>query len=78
MGVGPDGTPEKVSHYPKMTVTMKPETKARLEAAATLRRLPAWRLIDEAFSHYMEGAAPDDRKAIEAMVRRMEPTRKPA
>lgn len=75
-GIGPDGAPEKVSLYPKMTVTMKPETKARLEAAATLTRLPAWRIIDEAFARYMDAAAAEDRKAIETMARRMEPTRK--
>lgn len=78
VGVGPDGAPEKVSRYPKMTLLMRPETKARLEAAATLRRLPAWRLIDEAFAHYLSDATPDDRRAIEGMARLMEPTRKPS
>jgi predicted DNA-binding protein len=71
-GVGADGKPEMVSRYPKLSISMKPETKARLEAASTLTGLPAWRIIDQAVGTYLESVSPEDRKAIEGMARRME------
>lgn len=71
-GTGEDGKPQLVSRYPKLTISMKPATKARLEAASTLSRLPAWRIVDEALGRYMETVSPEDRKAIESMARRME------
>jgi hypothetical protein len=76
-GVDQEGKPELVSLYPKMTISMRPGTKARLEAASTLTRLPAWRIIDRALEQYMETASPEDRKAIDGIADRMQ-TRIPA
>ncbi len=71
-GRGKDGGPEKVSRYPKLTISMKPETKARLEAYATLTRQPAWRIIEEALRSYLETIPADDKWAVEGMVKRMQ------
>jgi hypothetical protein len=66
------GQPELVSKYPKLTISMTPGTKARLEGLSTLRGVPAWRIVDEALSKYMESVPLEDRKAVEGMARRIE------
>ena len=72
VGVSADGKPELVSQYPKLTISMKPSMKAKLEAVSTLTRLPAWRIVDEALTTYLETVGPEDRKAVENMARRIE------
>jgi hypothetical protein len=67
-----EGKPEKVSEYPKMTLSMPRRTKARLEAVSMLKGLPAWRIVDEAVTAFVAGLPTEDRSAIEALVRRME------
>ncbi len=76
-GVGENGKPERVSKYPKLTVSMKPATKARLEAYSTLTRQPAWRIIEAALNHYLESIPADDKWAVEGMVKRMQARRLP-
>lgn len=71
-GVSEEGKPEKVSEYPKLTVSMKPGTKARLEAYSTLSRQPAWRIVEDALKHYLETIPADDKWAVEGMVKRMQ------
>jgi hypothetical protein len=70
-GVSADGKPQKTSEYPKLTIAMRPEVKARLEAASTLTKLPAWRIVDAALDHYLNAMPVEDRKAIDSMVSRM-------
>ena len=71
-GVTADGKPELVSNYPKLTISMKPASKARLEALSALTRQPAWRIIDEALKQYMNTIAAEDKWAIEGMAKRIE------
>ncbi len=72
-GTAPDGTPERVTDYTKITILMKPATKARLDALATLLNAPTRRVVDELIGHYIEHALnPEDRKAVESMVRAIE------
>ena len=71
-GVGADGRPELVSNYPKLTISMKPLTKARLDAFSTLTQKPAWRIIDEALKQYMEMIPAEDKWAVEGMAKRIE------
>jgi hypothetical protein len=71
-GVAKDGTPEMVSRYPRFTLSMTPTTKARLEAAAMLTGQSAWKVVEQALVSFVERLPPEDRKAIEAMARRIE------
>ncbi len=71
-GVSASGKPELVSNYPKLTISMKPASKARLEALSALTRQPAWRIVDEALKQYMETIPADDKWAIEGMAKRIE------
>ncbi len=68
-GTAQDGTPERVTDYGKITILMKPATKARLDALSTLMRLPAWRIVDDALGRYLEGTvSAEDRKTVESMA----------
>lgn len=64
--------PELVSKLPKLTVTMKPSTKARLEAYSTLSRQPAWRIVDEAVRQMLDAIPAEDKYAVEGMAKRIE------
>ena len=75
--MGADGTPEKTSLYPKTTLSMPRQTKARLEAVSTMKGLPAWRIVDEAITLFVARLPAEDRNVIEAMVKRMEATSAP-
>lgn len=62
---------EMVSEYPKLTISMKAETKARLEALRSITREPAWKIIDAALEEYFRALSSKDRKAIEAVADRV-------
>lgn len=66
---GEDGS--FVSLYPKLTITMKTETKARLEALRSIQREPAWRIIDTALTEYFKALPLKDRKALDAIAERI-------
>lgn len=70
-GVSPEGKPEKTSEYPKLTIAMRPEAKARLDAVSTLLKLPAWRILDAALDRYLEAMPVEDRRIIDSMATRM-------
>lgn len=61
-GRGPGG--ELVSRYPPLTVRIPPETKHRLEALAALRRVPMWKLVDDALRTYVDGLPDADRRLL--------------
>jgi hypothetical protein len=61
-----------VSRLPKMTISMKPPTKARLEAYSTLSRMPAWKIVDEALKQFLETIPAEDKWAVEGMAKRIE------
>ena len=66
------GERETVSRLPKMTISMKRSTKARLEAYSTLSEMPAWKIVDEALKQFMETIPADDKWAVEGMAKRIE------
>jgi hypothetical protein len=70
-GLSADGVPEKTSGYPKLSIAMKPSTKAMLETLSAMSRMPAWRLVDRALWAYVEGMPPDDRKALQLIAERV-------
>ena len=61
-----------VSRYPKLTISMRPATKARLEAYSTLSRQPAWRIVDDAVKQLLETIPAEDKWAVEGMAKRIE------
>ena len=66
------GAPELVSKLPKLTITMQPSTKARLEAYSTLSGQPAWRIVDDAVKRLLETIPAEDKFAVEGMAKRIE------
>jgi hypothetical protein len=69
-GVGLDGQPEKTSEYPKLTVSVRPATKARLDALVALQKRPAWRIIEDAINTAIMSLSSTDRGLIEALAQR--------
>jgi predicted transcriptional regulator len=65
-------TGEEVRGYPKMTVMMKPATKAQLKALSLMTRKPAWRILDQALADYVKALPAEDRRALESLAKRVE------
>ena len=59
---GLDGS--KASEYPKLTVRVPPETKRHLEALATLRGQPIWRIITEITAAHVGTLPEGERRAL--------------
>lgn len=70
---GEDGS--MVSEYPKLTITMKADTKARLEALRSITREPAWKIIDLALEEYFRSLPQKDRKTVETVSKSLGKTR---
>ena len=62
---------ELVSHYPKLTISMAPETKAQLSALTTLTNKPAWRIVEEALRLYIEQMEGEDRHVLDVLAKRV-------
>ena len=69
-GIAPDGKPEKTSEYPKLTVSIRPATKARLDAVTALEKKPAWRVVEDGITLYVDKLPPEDRRMVDAIARR--------
>lgn len=70
-GTSETGRPEKISDYPKLTITMKAATKAQLEAMRSMLGLPAWKIIEDALTSYFETLPAKDRKALAVVSERI-------
>ncbi len=70
-GKGLEGQPEKTSQYPKLTVSIHPYTRATLEALTTIERKSARAVVDEAIGLYLQKMAPDDRRMVEAIAKKV-------
>ena len=46
--VGPSGKPRKTSEYPKLVISIRPETKALLKRLSREQGKPIWRSVEEA------------------------------
>lgn len=71
-GLGKDGEPERISDYPKLAVTVRTSTRAKLNAAATIENRPAWQIVDDSINQYVTRMAPKDRRIVEDIMRRTE------
>jgi hypothetical protein len=59
---GLDGA--KASEYPKLTLRVPPETKRHLEALATLRGKPMWRIVAEMTAEHLGTLPEGERRAV--------------
>ena len=71
-----DGKPEKTSEYPKLTVSIRPATKAVLDAATAIERKAAWRIVEEGITLYVGKMPVEDRQMVETIAKRTEGKRK--
>jgi len=74
-GAAADGRPEKTSEYPKLTVSIRPTTKARLDAVTALENRPAWKVVEDGITLYVEGMPAEDRRIVESITKRTESKR---
>lgn len=74
-GVGKGTEPERIGDYPKLAVTVRPVTRAKLNAAATIEDRPAWRIVDDSINQYVERMTPADRRMVESIAKRTESNR---
>ena len=54
-----------------MSTHLRPETKIRLQATATLFRMPIWRVLETALELHFKQLPKEDRKLIAQMAERM-------
>ncbi len=59
---GPAG--ESVSAYPQLTIRIPKATKDQLHSLSTLRRVPIWRLVDDAVLAMIERLPESERKLV--------------
>lgn len=71
-GTGKDGKPEMTSQYPKLSITIRPSTKAALAAVSALENRPIWLIVEDSIRRYVEAMPAEDRRMVEAIVRRAE------
>jgi hypothetical protein len=55
---------ELVSKYPPLTVRIPPDTKHKLEALSALRRVPIWKLVDEAARTFIDEHIPEPERRL--------------
>jgi hypothetical protein len=66
-GIDAQGQPFKMSEYPRLTIYMRPEVKARLDAAGQISNKTAWELIEQAVSEHLrawERDLPKEQRAL--------------
>lgn len=59
-----------VQGYRRATVYLPPETEAQLAAMRAITGQPMWRVVHDAVGALVAGLPPEDRRAVEALVRR--------
>jgi hypothetical protein len=70
-GLGKHGEPEKIADYPRLSLTVRPSLKVKLEAVATIQKRPTWKVVDDALAAYFDSLPVEDRKLIEALAKRV-------
>lgn len=63
-GRGEGGEPGKIRDYPKLLITIRPTVKATLKAIAEFEQRPAWRVVEDAITQYLEGMPTKARRVI--------------
>lgn len=71
VGRSADGEPIPVTTYPRLTVIIEQGLKDRLEAASLLTGKPVYGIIADALEGHLGALPAEDRRAIDANVKRM-------
>lgn len=61
---------ERIRDYPKLAITVRPGTRARLNAAAAVEQRSAWKIVDDAINAYVERMPSSERKMVDAIAKR--------
>ena len=67
--VGSDGA-ERVSDWPRLVVTLKPEVRMTVDALSAVLRKRPWEVIQGSVEAYLRQIDEEDRKLVQAMVAR--------
>jgi hypothetical protein len=62
---------ELASQYPQLTVRIPPATRNALHSLSTLRRVPVWKLVDQAVLALVEQLPESERKLLKQFSARM-------
>jgi hypothetical protein len=57
--------------YPKLAVTVRPATRALLNAFATLENRSAWQTVDDSINQYVEWMPASGRRMVEGLAKRV-------
>ncbi len=68
--VTPDGKGEPTSLWPRLTLSMRPATSARLKALAATRCKSPWEVIEKALDDYTSRLHAEERKLVEKLTER--------
>lgn len=74
--VNEKGMPEKTSEFPKLTVSIRPRTKAMLDAIMALEKRSAWMVVEDALLQYRDKMRPADRAAVALIADRIPSAKK--
>lgn len=69
-GGGSNGEPEKVADWPKLAVSVRPITRAKLNACAAVEHRSSWQVVEDAITAYIAALPAKDRKLIEDVAMR--------
>ena len=69
------GVPEKTSEFPKLTISMRPKTKAMLDAIMALEKRSAWMVVEDALLEYRDRMRPADKAAVALIASRIPSTK---
>ena len=61
---------EKVKDYPKLSVRLPGDVKARLQALSLISSRPQWRIISEAIDCYLRDRSESERRMVEELAGR--------
>ena len=64
--------PMRVQDYPKLIIRLKPELRARVEAASTMLHLPANTMVTEAIEEYLKQLKPSVKRDVNALGKKLE------
>jgi hypothetical protein len=73
--VGEGGKPEKSSDYPKLVISIRPNTKAVLDAIMALEKRSGWKVVETAILDYRDRLPAEDRRAVDLIAKRMPASR---
>jgi len=67
---------ERVSDYPQLSTRIPSDTYERLQALASIHRIPQWRIISDALDRYVKELSLEEQALLAELIRRAEPVLK--